>query len=222
MDGRAVTVENVMNIKTRSALPLTLILVRHGHVEGISPERFRGRSDLPLTTLGLKQCKETARFIYSKWKADQIYSSPLQRCVETAKIIAQPQKLEVKSLDQLIDIDYGNWQGETIEHVQSVNPSLYKKWLRHPQLTVFADGETLADVQARVVRALDQICNTHSNGTVIAVGHDSTIKLLLALLLNMPLSSYWQMQQDPCAVNVVRFFDDECKVECINTTAHLE
>ena len=208
-------------IDIKSTLPSTLILVRHGHVEGISPERFRGRADLPLTTLGQKQSKETAQFISSKWNADQVYSSPLQRCVTTAKIIAQHQNLEVKSLEQLIDIDYGKWQGQTVEHVQSVEPYLYQRWLKHPQYTLIEDGETLADVQARLVRAFDHICKTHPNGTVIAVGHDSVIRIFLTLLLNMPLSSYWQIEQDPCAVNVVRFLDDECKVDCINTTAHL-
>ena len=209
-------------------LPSTVILVRHGHVEGISPERFRGRSDLALTALGKKQAEETARYIAATWSVDAIYSSPLHRCVDTANAIAEHQEqqlpsksLTVQPLEQLIDIDYGIWQGALVEQVKSDHPELYDRWLKYPQLTVIENGETLADVQARIARAFNHMSHEHPGGTILAVGHDSSIRIFLSLLLDLPLSSYWRIKQEPCAVNVLKLEEGTYQIRALNSRAHL-
>lgn len=201
--------------------PLTLILVRHGHVEGIHPARFRGRLDLPLTPLGRDQAAATAKFIAANWPATAIYTSPLQRCRDTAAAIAQAQGLAVQPLPQLIDIDYGTWQGREHDEVKSSEPERFTAWMDQPQLTVIDGAETLQDVQARLARALDHMRNAHPEGTVIAVGHDSTNRVFLTLALDLPLSRYWHLQQDPCAINVMRFDEHGCRVIAMNQTSHL-
>ena len=67
-----------------------ILLVRHGHVEGISPERFRGRADLPLTELGRRQAEATSRRIHATWEPTAIYASPLSRCQDTGAAIGRP------------------------------------------------------------------------------------------------------------------------------------
>jgi broad specificity phosphatase PhoE len=201
--------------------PFTLILVRHGHVEGIHPERFRGRTDLPLTELGLKQAATTAKFIASQWPAAAIYASPLIRCLDTAHAIGEAQNLSVQPLPLLIDIDYGKWQGRARDEVKAAEPERFKLWMEQPHLTTIEDAETLQDVQARLARALAQMRAAHPEGIVIAVGHDSTNRILLTLALDLSLSRYWHLQQDPCAINVLRFSEDGCRVVTVNETAHL-
>jgi probable phosphoglycerate mutase len=93
--------------------------------------------------------------------------------------------------------------------------------MEQPQLTVIEGAETLQDVQARLARALDQMRSAHPEGTVIAVGHDSTNRVFLTLALDLPLSRYWHLQQDPCAINVFRFNRDGCRVIALNQTSHL-
>ena len=90
-----------------------ILLVRHGHVAGISPERFRGRADLPLTPDGRRQAEMTARRISATWRPTAIYASPLSRCQDTGAAIGRPLGLTPISLDGLVDIDYGEWQGMT-------------------------------------------------------------------------------------------------------------
>ncbi|MFZ0729784.1 MAG: histidine phosphatase family protein, partial [Methylovirgula sp.] len=68
---------------------MKLILTRHGHVDGIDPERFRGRTDLPLTELGRGQVKAVAARIAALWTPAAIYTSPMSRCVATGDAIAQ-------------------------------------------------------------------------------------------------------------------------------------
>lgn len=87
-----------------------ILLIRHGHVEGITPERFRGRGDLPLTSRGHEQAQAVAQRIASGWRPDAVYTSPLSRCTATANAIAKACSLEAQTLDDLVDIDYGAWQ----------------------------------------------------------------------------------------------------------------
>lgn len=199
----------------------TLILVRHGHVEGIHPERFRGQLDLPLTDLGQAQAAATAKFIAAHWKAKAIYTSPLSRCRDTGTAIGTAQGIKIEPLPELIDINYGGWQGRTREEVKASEPERFNAWMTQPQLTVLPGADSLQDVQARLVRALDHMRTAHPGETVIAVGHDSTNRVFLTLGMDLPLSRYWHLQQDPCAINVLRFDETGCRAVAINQTSHL-
>lgn len=199
----------------------TLILIRHGHVEGIHPERFRGRIDLPLTELGRKQAAVTAEFVAAHFQASAIYTSPLARCVDTAEAIGRAMSLQVERMAGLLDINYGPWQGRAREEVAKAEPELFKAWMEQPHLTVIDGAETLQDVQARLARTLWEIRANHSEKTIIAVGHDSTNRVLLTLALDLPLSRYWHLQQDPCAINILRFDSKGCRAVAVNQTAHL-
>src|SRR5437763_1239851 len=84
-----------------------LILVRHGHVEGISPERFRGRAELPLTETGHREADATAKRIAASWRPAAVYTSPLGRCAETGAAIGKALGLAPSVLLRLNDIDYG-------------------------------------------------------------------------------------------------------------------
>lgn len=201
--------------------PFTLILVRHGHVEGIHPERFRGQLDLPLTPLGREQAAVTSAFIAATWRAKAVYTSPLERCRDTGTAIAKAQGLTIEPMKELIDINYGTWQGRTRDEVKESEPEQFKAWMTQPQLTVIEGADSLQDVQGRLVRALAHMRKAHAGETVVAVGHDSTNRVFLTLGLDMPLSRYWHLQQDPCAINVLRFDEAGCRVVAINQTSHL-
>jgi phosphoserine phosphatase len=200
----------------------TLILVRHGHVEGIEPARFRGRLDLPLTERGKSQAVATAAYITSKWRVAAVYASPLSRCMETGHLIAAEQGLQVQACNHLLDLDYGPWQGRIRAEIKKEEPVLYEAWMQRPDLTVITGAETLQDAQARVIRGLAGFRQDHPKQTVVAVGHDSTNRVLLTLLLELPLSHYWHLQQDPCAISLIRFERSGPRIVEMNSTAHLD
>ena len=103
-----------------------IVLTRHGHVEGISPPRFRGRHDLPLTPKGRDQARQLGAFLAaSRQEIDAIYTSPLARCVETGGAIAAATNVKATAVSNLLDIDYGEWTGKTLEEVE-YGPSLIK------------------------------------------------------------------------------------------------
>jgi phosphoserine phosphatase len=198
-----------------------IVLVRHGHVEGIEPKRFRGRADLPLTERGHAQAQAVAQRIASLWRPAAIYTSPLQRCIATGAAIGQACSLEPRILDDLNDIDYGAWQFKSYDEIEAAHPELFAAWLATPHLVRFPDGESLQDLVARSADALRFVLETHAADTVVLVAHDSTNRALLLQLLNQPLSAYWRLAQDPCCINEIDIADGNIRILRINDTAHL-
>ena len=198
-----------------------IILVRHGHVDWLAPERFRGRAELPLSDLGRRQAQAVARYIAATWKPDAVYTSPLGRCRETGAEIAAPFRLELRPVDGLADIDYGEWQGLTRDEAQERWPDETELWFRTPHIAAIPGGETLAALLSRTSAALRDILWRHPDQTVVLVGHDSVNRVLLLFALEAPLSRYWHLRQEPCAVNELFFDNDSFIIGSINQTQHL-
>jgi broad specificity phosphatase PhoE len=199
-----------------------IILVRHGHVAGISPERFRGRADLMLTAEGFRQAAAAARRISATWTPVAIYASPLSRCQATAEAIGKPRSLAPNSLDGLIDIDYGQWQGLTPDEVRARWPGQLETWYRAPDWAEIPGGETLQDVLVRTVSALREVIGRHPSDTVVLVGHDSVNRVMLLHALGLPLSRYWRLGQQPGAISEIDFLGDGFAILSINETHHLK
>lgn len=198
-----------------------ILLVRHGHVEGIAPERFRGRTDLELTSEGRRQAEATARRIEARWRPAAVYSSPMRRCLATAAAIGKPFDQVPVATEGLNDIDYGKWQGLTPDEVKARWPDELSAWYRRPDWAAIPDGETLQDVLARSAAALRDVVRRHPAETVVMVGHDSVNRVILLHALELPLSRYWRIRQDPCAINQLGFGDDGFIVASVNQTDHL-
>ena len=198
-----------------------IILVRHGHVDWIEPERFRGRAELPLSSLGRRQVLAAAGYIAATWKPDAVYTSPLGRCRETGAAIAAPFRLEPQPIDGLCDIDYGKWQGLTRDQAKKCWPDESELWFRAPHIAAIPGGETLAAVLTRVTAALRDILRHHPDQTVVMVSHDSVNRVLLLFSLELPLSRYWHLRQDPCGINELIFDNGSFVVGSINQTQHL-
>jgi phosphoserine phosphatase len=199
-----------------------ILLVRHGQVEGIRPERFRGRADLPLTQGGRAEADETARRIASTWRPTAVYTSPLSRGVATGAAIATASRIEARVLDDLVDIDYGAWQFKTFDEARADDPALFAAWFATPHLIRFPGGESLQDVVARTSDALRHALAQHGGDTVVLVGHDSVNRALLLQLLDQPLSAYWRLAQSPCCINEIDIAGGRVEILRINDTQHLD
>jgi probable phosphoglycerate mutase len=198
----------------------TLILVRHGHVEGIQPERFRGRAELPLTPLGLRQAEAARDRIAAAWQPSAIHSSPLGRCVRTAEIIAQPFGLPVERNAAFTDIDCGSWQGLTLSEAESRWPGDFALWRTVPHQMTIPGGESLHAVAARAIPSLHAVLAAHAGQTIVLVAHNSVNRVLLLHMLDLPLSHYFTLAQEPCAINVVEFADGRFRVQSFNDGLH--
>ena len=196
------------------------VLVRHGQTEWNRVERFRGRKDLLLDATGLRQALAAALRI-KDWPVAAVYSSPLRRALETAKVIANQLDLPVEPLDGLIDLDFGDWQGLTAEEAAKQDGELYKLWLERPDQVRFPSGEGLADVHDRVVAAVEDIAVKNPDRVVVLVSHNVVCRVLLCSLLGLDNSHFWQVGQDVCAINAFEIREGVPTVTLINDTCHL-
>lgn len=204
-----------------STTTTTILLVRHGHVPGISPARFRGRAEIELTERGVAQAHRTAGWIARHRPPAMVYTSPMKRCRDTGAAVAAECKVSAEVLTNLIDIDYGEWQWRTHEEVAAQWPALYACWRARPELMRIPGGESLQELAARAADALRWVAEKHSAETIVMVGHESINRALLLQLLDRPLSAYHTIAQDPCAINEICFALDRTVVVSLNQTAHL-
>ena len=182
-------------------------------------ERFRGRANIELDVVGMKQAEAVVGRI-AEWQVSAIYSSPLRRALTTAEILARRSGLEVKSLDGLIDIDYGDWQGLSPEKAVAKDGGLYSKWLECPHMVKFPGGEGLAEVRERADSAVHSLIAQHPKETIVLVSHKVVCQILILILLGLDNSHFWEITQDVCAVNLFEVRGGVPSALFLNDTCH--
>jgi len=200
--------------------PTKIYIVRHGQTDWNRDEIFRGRADRPLTELGRRQA-EAAGEALRDVQIEAIYSSPLVRALDTAAPTASIHRLETQVDGGLIDIDYGEWQGVSRADVIERYPELHRTWSEAPHLVIFPGGESLADVRSRVLPATKHLASSHPGATIALFSHRVVIKVLLGALLGLDDSHFWEIRQDPGAVNLVEISGDRVALVHMNDTCHL-
>ena len=152
-----------------------ILLTRHGHVEGIEPERFRGRAELALTERGKTEAKALARRIAVHWRPATVYTSPLQRCVVTGGIVADACGIAASAFDGLMHLDYGAWQMRTYEEIRAEAPEAFDRWHASPHLMRFPLGESLQDLWRAPPTCCGWCFERHADETVVLVAMTASI-----------------------------------------------
>lgn len=197
-----------------------IIIVRHGNTDWNQNERFRGHANIKLNETGRNQAFAVANRLAQK-PVSFIYTSPLARAVETAEIIAEPHGLKIKLLPELIDIDYGDLEGLSLDEAKRSYGDIYSNWLRSPQTVKFPGGESLDEVKQRAGTALDRIVSKLTDQTVVFVSHKIVINMLFVHFLNLDSSQLRQICQDTCAINIFIKQDMHFYATLLNDTCHL-
>jgi len=186
-----------------------VLLIRHGHVEGIVPKRFRGRLDLPLSAEGEAQADLAAQHVSARYDVKAVYASPLQRCIRSASALTRSLLLpEPRIAPALTDTDYGLWQGRLATEVSQSEPQLYGLWQTHPEQVTFPQGESLAAVAARAMVALQALALAHAGQTIAVYTHDSVIRVIILATLHAPFAAYHRVEVDPCSLGEVVYGPD--------------
>lgn len=178
----------------------TFILVRHGETDWNREGRYQGKLDIPLNANGREQAAKLAAGLASL-KLDVAYSSHLARAFETAHTVCAKRGLEVIKEPGFAEINHGDWEGKLATEVGEKWPKELDAWRNWPHTVLMPNGERIADVQVRAVRALTQLARKHDGQTVLVAAHDATNKALLCWASEAPLSSFWRFKQDPTALN---------------------
>jgi len=195
-------------------MPL-LLLIRHGENEYVKTGKMAGRlPGVHLNERGRQQAADLAEALkHVPLKA--IYSSPLERAVETAEPIAEGRKLEIQLRSDLMDNDIGAWQGRSLKAL-----SRLKKWKivqQAPSRFTFPEGESFLQTQTRIASCLDEIAAHHKPKDIVAVVfHADPIKLAVAHYLGVPLDHFQRLGCDTGSVTFIYLGDTNAHLVRLN------
>jgi len=200
-----------------------LILVRHGETTMNTQGRYSGRGDAPLSPRGVAQAEATAARVVALAPAvTAVVTSPLSRCTRTARLIAAAAGHVPVTVDEdLIECDFGAWEGLTFAEVGERWPDELDAWLGDPTVAP-PDGESFRQVARRVARVVERLRERRPGDTVVVVSHVSPIKLMLRDALAAGDAILHRLYLDPAGVSVVDYWPDGgIAVRAVNDTAHL-
>jgi len=158
-------------------------MVRHGETDWNRENRFQGHADTTLNDVGRAQAAELARALDAE-EFNAVYSSPLQRAAETARIVASNLGLDVRLDKALMEVDVGTWSGLTRSEIESRYPEGYERWLEYGH--GWDDGETYDELGLRVLDGLREIGASHHGEQILAVTHGGPIRSALAAAEGVP------------------------------------
>ncbi len=200
---------------------MNLYIIRHGQTAWNKEEVFRGTRDIPLNEVGLKEADALGTYLRDT-PFDAIYTSPLSRATQTADAVAGTAHVTPVIEPNLMDLNFGTWQGMPHEKVRKKFPDLYKTWILFPEKAQFPEGESLRDVGSRVDTLLKRLLEKHPNQTVALFSHRVVCKVILCRLLGLGLDHFWQIQQSTACLNRFHYHKGTWFCDLINSQCHLE
>ncbi|MEB4210758.1 bifunctional RNase H/acid phosphatase [Mycobacterium sp. 94-17] len=201
--------------------PTRLLLLRHGQTELSVQRRYSGRGNPALTELGRRQADAAARYLAQRGGISAVFASPLQRAYDTAAAAAKALGLDVTVDDDLIETDFGSWEGLTFAEAAARDPGLHGQWLRDTG-TAPPGGESFDAVAARVSSVRDRIVTAHQGTTVLVVSHVTPIKMLLREALDAGPGILYRLHLDLASLSIAEFYSDGASsVRLVNQTAYL-
>jgi len=194
-----------------------LFLVRHGEVANHKGEfRYNGHIDVELSCLGLSQMKAVAGRLATE-SITGIYSSDLIRAMRGASAIADKHGISPVADARLKEVAAGRWEGLTFSEVHERFPD--ESHVRFEDLVNYRikeGGESLRDVEARVIPALNEIVSRHRGKNAVIVAHGGVNRVILCHALNLPLENFFRLEQDYGCMNIIDFYDNTALVRLVN------
>ncbi|MFI9588370.1 bifunctional RNase H/acid phosphatase [Streptomyces sp. NPDC052236] len=203
--------------------PATFVLLRHGETPLTPEKRFSGSggSDPSLSAVGLRQAEAVASALAARGTIEEIVSSPLKRCRETAEAVAVRLNLGVRIEEGLRETDFGAWEGLTYAEVRERYGDDLTAWLASPKVAP-PGGESFATVTRRVSATRDKLLATYAGRTVLLVTHVTPVKTLVRLALGAPPESLFRMELSAASLSAVAYYaDGNASVRLLNDTSHL-
>jgi probable phosphomutase (TIGR03848 family) len=181
----------------------TFLLIRHATNDWVRQGRLAGWTPgVHLNAEGQAQAQALGeRLAFVSLAA--VYSSPLERALETAQAVAGPHGLEVQVRAGIGEVQYGEWNGQSLKRL--VKTPRWTALRLYPSGTRFPGGETIGEMQARVVATLNEIGTRHPQDIVAVVAHADVIKAAVAYYAGVPLDLFQRLVISPASLTVLTF-----------------
>lgn len=192
-----------------------VLLVRHGTTPTtgkVLPGRAPG---LSLSEQGRKEAEATAARIAKLTRVGAVYTSPLERTLQTAQPIARAHGLRPRVDRGLLEIDIGRFVGLRLDRARKLPE--WRLVQRQPSAFRFPDGESFVELHARVVEALARIVARHPGETVVAVSHGDPIRVALAHALGVHLDHFQRVHVAPASISAVAYRPGSVSVLSVNS-----
>ena len=179
-----------------------LLLLRHAVTEHTGAVLSGWTPGLHLSEQGREQAEALAGRL-EPVPLDAVYASPLERCQETAAVVAGAKGLKVETLEDVGEVRYGDWTGRTLKELG--REPLWKVVQATPSAARFPDGESIFEMQARAVLAVEGLREAHPRQTVAVCSHADVIKALTCHYLGMHLDLFQRVVVSPASVTAIAF-----------------
>ena len=212
------------NLAPDLGAPTTFVLLRHGETALTPERRFSGSggSDPALSEVGRVQAELVGDALAVRGTVEVIVTSPLARCRETARAVADRLGLDVAVEQGLRETDFGSWEGLTFGEVRERHPADLDAWLASAGAQPSGGGESFTAVAHRVAAARDELLASYAGRTVLLVSHVTPIKTLVRLALGAPPESLFRMELSAASLSAIAYYTDgNASLRLLNDTNHL-
>ena len=201
------------------ATPTRLVLVRHAVTAQTGPVLSGRTPGIDLSDRGREQAKALGERL-AELPVAVVYASPIERTSQTAAAVAEHHGLAVQPLPGVLEADYGEWTGGKITDLAKTD--LWKTVQRAPSRARFPGGESLAEMQTRMVSALEEVVARHPGELVVVVSHADPIKAAIAHYTGVHLDLFQRIVVSPASVTVFALTEHGAALVKCNDTGSLE
>ena len=200
----------------------TIMLIRHGETEWNILGKFQGSTDIPLSNEGIRQAFMLKERLKSDF--DYIFSSPLKRAYETAKILCDESGKQVSIAEEIREINFGEWEGLTVKGIAEKYPDIFNEWRNDKREGKFCGGDmSTLNASIRAKNCIMEIANKHKGKKIVIVAHGGIIKAGLIGIFEWDMSMDHKIALGNTCVNTITFNDDmKPALLGLNDTNHLD
>ena len=200
---------------------LRIVLVRHGETEWNKINKFQGQSNVELNEKGIAQAEAIALALKEE-PLKAIYTSPITRSIETAKIINRYHNVSIEQRDGLKEMNVGDFEGLQPKDLVNDHPQFFGKWFEDPASVRMPNGETLQEVQERAWAVVKEIADTYNAGSILLCSHNFVNLMILSKILGLEINHFRRLRQSIGALNIIERIRGFYSLICINDTCHLK
>ncbi|MDO5031318.1 bifunctional RNase H/acid phosphatase [Corynebacterium sp.] len=196
-----------------------IFLLRHGQTPMSAAKQYSGHSDPSLSEVGHRQALAAAQALAGV-EFDAILSSPLRRCQETAAAVANGRDIDVETRADLIELDFGLWEGKTFDEAHSAYPDLHSQWLEDTSVAC-PGGESLQALHRRVRAARQDLQARYTGKTIAVVTHVNPIKSFVRQALDAGPVTFNRLFLDLASITEMEFWEQGSVLRRFNDVGHL-
>ena len=189
-----------------------LFLIRHGDtVDEETKKVYKGRTDIPLSRTGILRIHGAAAFL-SAFTLDRIYTSTLSRSIDSGRIVAASQGIDIEVAPAFDEVDFGVWEGLSFEEIRERYPEDLRLWLKDPAAYPPPEGESFRNAQKRSMGRLKKIIAEHRGQQIAIVAHAGILRIMIFALLDMRLLKLFRIGQGYGCINIIDIHKDDVVV----------